>query len=137
MKPYAALIAERRRVLRPTALRPLLNLRAATRASADACPLVVSFVGQTHLANPHVFADPGTMHDWRPCAGLETIIALRPGLPIADALCELLALANVFLAYPVLMDVERRQIASLVHGRPIAIWPVTDGSSEWQRYFGA
>lgn len=140
---FAALRSElfgpRPRVLDPTLPLPrnasrLLQLGGLTPGDW----LVASFVGETLLDGPHVFADSGRRYDWEFTAGLAVAIVVKPGIDAGHAIASIFRVCNPMLSYPQILDIERKQLAYVVDdgstGR-IRLWRVARGSEQWCNYF--
>lgn len=120
----------------PTALPKPRNIGAVDRAREQDVPLVISFVGDSHLSNPTVFCDAGKRYDWSFIDGFLTIILFKPGMDLKDALPEILKRTDVIgRGYPVLLDVERKQAACVIEGTPVGFWQMRPDSELCQSYF--
>lgn len=111
------------------------NLRAAETARERGVPLVISFVGDTEWPNPTVYVDGGKRYDWSFMRGLDTIIAVRPGIDSLDAVRQILAHTDTLKGLPVVIDVEHQEVACVIEGPPVQLWQVRRGSVLWQQYF--
>lgn len=112
------------------------NIAAADRAREHGDSLVVSFVGDTPWRLPTVYCDSGKTYLWECVRGLQVIVAVRPGVAVLDALRELLALVDsATRGYPVLVDVDAREVACVVEGSPVGLWQVKRGTDLWRQYF--
>lgn len=127
--------ADRRRS-RSSAPRPPRNVAAAQRARDQDQALVVSFIGDTAWSNPTVYCDSAVKYDWSFIRGLHAVLIVKSGVDARHAMREILARTDTIHAgYPVLVDVERREVALVVEGQPINLWRVRSGASLWQQYF--
>lgn len=93
--------------------------------------LVVSFVGDTDMAGPHVYCDSGKRYDWRFAAGLQVVAVVRPGVNAAATLGDLF---RSTVLYPTVVDFDRKVVGSIVE--PGRVWPIRKGSDPWQALFG-
>ena len=111
------------------------NMRAVDHARERDVPLVISFVGDTEWPNPTVYVDGGKRYDWSFVRGLDTIIAVRPGIDSLEAVRQILAHTDTFKGLPVVIDVEHQEVACVIEGPPVQLWQVRRGSVLWQQYF--
>lgn len=115
------------------------NLKAADQARVDACPLVVSFVGDVPWSNPTVYCDSGRRYSWDFMKGLHCIVAVGPEVDFKDALQAILERGYTDqYGYPVLVDLKQQEVACIVEASPapkVQLWPVRRGSELWQQYF--
>lgn len=98
-------------------------------------PVIVSFVGTTGFDNPHAYADSGVRYDWRFVKGLAVQVFVKPGIDARDALERIFDEVDLVQAYPMLVDVERKQVAAVVENRPLSLWHVKAGGSMWKDFF--
>lgn len=130
----AAAYADRRPA--PRKLYPPRNVQAAQRARDQDAALIVSFVGDTDWSNPTVYCDSGVRYDWSFFDGLHAILIVRGGIDARHAMRQILDRSDTIgTGYPVLLDVEAREVAMVVHGKPVNLWPVRRGTPLWQQYF--
>jgi hypothetical protein len=110
------------------------NLKSLDRTEEGGL-FVVSFIGETPLAEPHVFVDGGTRYDWRFAAGLQAVIVVREGIRAAQTMADLF---DASLPYPTLVDFDRKDVASIVSrdGGRLQFWPRRRGSEQWRALFG-
>ena len=131
--------ADRGRAARAPQLHTPRNARAAAIARERDEPLFVSFVGDLRYANPTVYCDSGERYDWSLVAGLHVIVAAKTGIDASAALVSILEHTNtITTGYPVLLLVDREEVACVVHGvkgKPVSFWPIRRGSELWQKYF--
>lgn len=110
---------------------PPVNARAS---------LFVSFVGDIPWIDPTIYCDPGVRYDWK--AVLQGVahvaVVSKPGIDLRDAPQAILEAADVIgIGYPVLIDVDLKDCACIVHGldgRP-QLWTMKSSSPIWQQYF--
>lgn len=136
----SAAYADRRRAAKARALYPPRNARAADVARERGVALVASFVGDTPWQAPTVYCDSGKSYDWESARGLHVIIAVKPGIDARNAMREILQRADTIkTGYPMLVDVERQEVACIVDGvsaqQPIQLWHVQRGTELWQQFF--
>lgn len=95
---------------------------------------VVSLVGETPIAGPHVYVDPGKRYDWRFAAGLQAVIVTRPGIKAAQLMADLYQASQ---PYPTLVDFDRKVVASIVEkcSGGLQLWPRRRGSESWRALF--
>lgn len=111
-------------------------MAAAERSRECGEVLVVSFIGDTPWACSTVYCDSGRRYDWDFVRGLSVVVAVRPGVVVADALHQILEATDTIKGgYPVLVDVDAQEVACVVHGRPVGLWQIKRGSALWQQYF--
>lgn len=130
--------ADRRRAAARPTVRPPRNAPAAQRAREQALSLVVSFVGDTPYPLPTVYCDSATRYDWSLVDGLpaHVIVVVKPGIDARHALAEIVRRSNTIrVGYPVLVDIEAKEVACVIHGSPIDLWQVRSGTELWQQYF--
>ena len=113
------------------------NLAAAQRARERGERLVVSFVGDVPAWGPTVYADAGVRYDWAFLRGLQTAVVVSPGLNVLPALAGILEACDVMKGYPVLIDIDAQEVACVVEGRPVGLWPMRRSSPWWLDLFGA
>lgn len=125
------------RTARPAArVYPPRNAQAAQFARDHDEALLISFVGNTEWANPTVYCDSGVRYDWDCFVGLHAVIVVRAGVDARHAMAEVLERSDtIAVGYPVLLDIEAREAAMVVHGKPMGLWQVRKGSTLWQQYF--
>lgn len=97
--------------------------------------VVVSFVGSTGYASPHVYADSGRRYEWGFLMGLHALIVIKPGIEVGDSLDAIFEAASPFVAYPAVVDAELKRLTFLVGSRPPKSWPVKEHTSLWREYF--
>lgn len=114
----------------PGNAQPILDARLGGMRPAK--PIVVSYVGDTELDGPHVHARSGWRYDWRFLVDLPTIVVVKPGVEVRDALSEIFAVARL---YPTLVDVECQNAASVIDNRPLRLWPFGRRGAAWQSLF--
>lgn len=132
----AAAYANRAAARRTPQLHPPRNVAAAQRAREQDVALIVSFVGDTAWSNPTVYCDSATRYDWSFFAGLHAVIVVKGGIDARHAMHEILERSDTIgVGYPVLLDVEAREAAMVVHGKPVNLWQVRRGTELWQQYF--
>ena len=114
-------------------------MAAVARARERDEPLVVSFVGDVPWQNETVYCDSGRRYAWDFIRGLHVVVVVRPGVDALDALRSILERTDVVSgsSYPVLVDVDAKEVAFIVDGRPVALWQIKRGTSLWQHYFPA
>lgn len=111
-------------------------MAAAERSRECGEVLVVSFIGDTPWPCSTVYCDSGRRYDWDFVRGLSVVVAVRPGVVVADALHQILEATDTIKgSYPVLVDVDAQEVACVVHGRPVGLWQIKRGSALWQQYF--
>ncbi len=95
---------------------------------------VVSFVGPTSIAAPHVFVDGGRRYDWRFAALLQACIVVTRGVRAQQLLADVF---EATLSYPTLIDFDRKIAASIVarEGGTLKFWPRRRGSEPWRALF--
>lgn len=107
--------------------------------SRDSMPecVVVSFVGQTDIAHPHVFPESGVEYDWEFLRGAHVVVAVKPGINARHALGAIYDAKgdNPLAPYPSLIDTERQQLSMIVGARPLALWHVKRETELWNTYF--
>lgn len=115
------------------------NIKALSEArargsTAEETSIVVSFVGPTLIAAPHVFVDPGKRYDFRLALGLPAVVVVRPGIDARLVLNDLFVLTR---PYPTLVDFDRKVVGSIVEkaGGGFKLWPRRRGSAAWCELF--
>jgi hypothetical protein len=135
----AAAYANRKRGARK-ALRQPRNMPAVQRARDQGQPLGVSFIGDIPWAGPCIHVDGGQRYDWSFVAGLHTVLIVKPGIDCRLALREVLEHTDTIrIGYPVLVDVEAKAVANVVHGNgpgQVQLWQWRRESDLWQQFFG-
>lgn len=117
---------------------PPRNVQAAQRARERGDALIVSFIGDTDWSSPTVYCDSGVRYDWSFFAGLHAVIVVKASIDARHAMREILERSDVIgVGYPVLLDVEAREAAMVVEGKPINLWQVRRGTGLWQQFFGS
>ena len=113
------------------------NIKAAQAARAGDEPLFVSFVGDIPWPSPTVYCDSGSRYDWAFLAGLLVFVVVRAGTDASGAPSAILANSDVAgKGYPMLVDLDQREVACIVHGRPIQLWQMKREHPVWQQLFG-
>jgi len=102
---------------------------------AKGTSIIVSFVGSTGYANPHVFADSGKKYDWEFTKDLHCTLVVKPGVDAEHAMRAICGLADWMAGYPILVDVESQQLAYIVTPKPLHLWPVKSGTNTWRQHF--
>ena len=96
--------------------------------------IIVSFIGDTGLSEPHVYADSGKRYDWRFAEGLHVSMVVRPGVDAAKTMEDLF---RSTMPYPTVTDFDRKIVASVVDkpGGGVKLWPRRSGSGPWRALF--
>lgn len=132
----AAAYANRRRNVIEAGLHQPRNIAAEKVARERSLPLMASFVGDIDYSNPTVYCSSGERYDWRFTKGLHVVVVVKAGVDLRDALHSILEQTDTIdTGYPVLLDVERQDIACVVEDRPVGLWPIRKGSNLWQQFF--
>lgn len=110
--------------------------RARAEGMRPAGMVVVSLVGDVPWPETTVYAEPGKRYDWRFLAGLPVAIVVRPGIEALRTIAEIFDLTVPLRGgYPWLVDIERRQLSSVVESSPLKLWPTKRGGDYWQGWF--
>lgn len=115
------------------------NLTAAVeRAKRQKVVLCASFVGDTPWPEvPTVYCDSGVQYDWEfvTALPLHVIVAVRQGVDANHAIRAIFDRSNIRRGYPVLVDVDRQEVACIVDGDPYGLWQMKNGTDLWRLYF--
>lgn len=110
--------------------------RARAEGMRPAGMVLVSLVGDTLWPDTTVYADPGKRYDWTFLIGLPAAIVVRPGIDAEWTIRDVFEVTLPFRAgYPWLVDIEREQLAAVVHNCPIRLWHVKRGGEVWKGWF--
>lgn len=117
----------------PRNARPIVEAKAHGKRPAH--PVVVSFVGELPgWSNHHVFVDEGVSYDWEFLRGIDTYVAVKPGINAGKTIREILKVnpgeRASYMPEIFLIDVERR--------KGVTVWDMGDPElfqyrwPEWQ-----
>lgn len=110
---------------------------AVDQAREKDISLVISLVGSTGFANPHVFIDPGQRYDWSflGTGHLHCLVATRRGIDSMEAVRAAWSVCQPIKAYPTLIDIEQQEVSFITDG--YELWQVRKGTGLWRQYFNA
>lgn len=96
--------------------------------------LAISFVGNTPLRMPTVYADSGKRYDLRRAQGAHVFIVVKPGIDAKRVIADVFEVGEL---YPTLVDYETKTVAAIVDkvGGGFKLWPWARGSEPWRAYF--
>jgi hypothetical protein len=98
--------------------------------------VVVSLVGDVPWPETTVYADPCKRYDWAFLTGLPAAIVVRPGIHAEQTIRDVFEVTLPMRGgYPWLIDIERKQMASVIENNPIRLWHVMSGGETWRSWF--